>query len=108
MTDSKIPRINSSMFREYINKYARVVGQVLSNQGDSVIIKTSDQGNIKVSVTHYGNGIAYSSRFVEVIGQITGEDSITETANAIGLGDNFDLESYEKLVQYQKKFPDIF
>ncbi|KAL6607291.1 replication factor A protein 3 [Neocallimastix californiae] len=106
MSDVVIPRINSSMFREYINKNVRVVGQVLSNQGDSVILKTSDQGNVKVSINHYGN--AYNSRFVEVIGQITGEDSITETAEAIGLGDNFDMESFEKLINYQRKFPEIF
>ncbi|ORX81557.1 replication factor A protein 3 [Anaeromyces robustus] len=107
MVDSVvIPRINSSMFRDFKERNVRVVGQVLSNQGDSVIIKTSDQGNVRVSVNHYGN--SYNSRFVEVIGQITGDDSITETAPALSLGDNFDLESFDKLIQYQRKFPDIF
>jgi len=101
-----IPRINSSMFREFRNRNVRVVGQVLSNQGDFVIIKTSDQGNVRVSVKHYGP--SYNSRFVEVIGQITDDDAITETAPALSLGDNFDLESFDKLVRYQRKFPEIF
>jgi len=47
MTDSKIPRINSSMFREYINKYARVVGQVLSV---CIYYRNKKQNKIKIKI----------------------------------------------------------
>jgi len=85
----------------------------------------------------------YYSEYVEVIGKVTGADTIAETLPALSLGDNFgkyhwiylkiifnsiqynvinilnfiviiifninlDLESYDKLVQYQRKFPEIF
>ncbi|ORX76936.1 hypothetical protein BCR32DRAFT_283652 [Anaeromyces robustus] len=67
---------------------------------------SSQEKQEKKKENHYGN--SYNSRFVEVIGQITGDYSITETALALSLGDNFDLESFDKLIQYQRKFPDIF
>ncbi|ORX56462.1 replication factor A protein 3 [Piromyces finnis] len=103
-----IPRINSSMFREYRDRIVRVVGQVLSTgNNNTIFLTTSDQGNINVTVNHM-RAPYENSRFVEVIGQVTGDDSITETSPALSLGDNFDLESYNKLIQYQRKFTDIF
>ncbi|OUM56538.1 hypothetical protein PIROE2DRAFT_18815, partial [Piromyces sp. E2] len=69
-----------------------------------IFLTTSDQGNVNVTVNN--NRTPYNSRFVEVIGQVTGDDSITETLPALSLGDDF--ESYNKLIQYQRKFPDIF
>ncbi len=48
-------------------------------------------------VARSGGGAAFTSGFVEIVGQVTGDHEMSEM-RSIAYGDDFDLENYNKAI----------
>ena len=57
----------------------------------------ADQDNQNVSVTRSGGGGAFTSGFVEIVGQVTGDHAMSEMRTT-AFGDEFDLDNYNAAI----------
>ncbi|OQR98421.1 hypothetical protein ACHHYP_08640 [Achlya hypogyna] len=99
------PRVNKALMAGYINRTVALVGSMESWTGNSAVVKASDGGLVTI---HPSPGADYSSKFVEVIGQVQPDGSLQEF-KCTSYGDDFDLANYDKLVALMHgKFAPMF
>ncbi|OQS07623.1 hypothetical protein THRCLA_20108 [Thraustotheca clavata] len=99
------PRVNKATMVNYINRTVALVGSMESWTGSNAVIKSSDGGLVTV---HPSPGADYSSKYVEVIGQVQHDGSIQEF-KCTSFGDDFDMANYDKLVMLiHGKFAPMF
>jgi len=83
------------MLGDFVNREVLLTGEVVQFDGHTIVLKCSDGNEAKV-VTNDKNDI--SSRFVEVCGRVLDGSQIEEVSRT-ALTENFDMDSYEQLVQ---------
>ncbi|KAF9408103.1 hypothetical protein BGZ94_002448 [Podila epigama] len=98
------PRVNSSMLGNYIGQPIRFVGKIVEQNGTTAVMSASDKGQVQI---HMNAGTQYLSQYVEVIGNVNQDLSITELT-ASSFGDDFDMETYNELVKKMQQFPTVF
>ncbi|KAG0288588.1 hypothetical protein BGZ96_007685 [Linnemannia gamsii] len=75
-------RVNSAMLQNCVGETVRLVGEFKSNS-------------------------LYGTKFVEVIGSVNPDRSITEWTSS-NFGDDFNMETYDAMVVKAQKFPSVF
>ncbi|ORY70602.1 replication factor A protein 3 [Leucosporidium creatinivorum] len=98
------PRVNSARLQDHIGKTVRLIGKVISLEGESALLETSDSGQVTVKLSRTSN---FADVYVEVIGRVSEDLSITELAS-INMGDKIDMDLVEKTVELTHRHPDIF
>lgn len=63
------PLINSSMLGQYVGQTVRIVGKVHKVTGNTLLMQTSDLGNVEIAMTPDSD--VSSSTFVEVTGKVS-------------------------------------
>ncbi|KAL1926859.1 hypothetical protein VTP01DRAFT_5505 [Rhizomucor pusillus] len=98
------PRINASLQEKYVDKTVRIIGKVKSFAGDSAVLTTTDGGQVLVQL----NGESqWGSEYMEVIGRVEKNFTIMEYKST-NLGNDFDMDLANKVVEYAQKCPEIF
>lgn len=67
--DKPTPLINSSMLSQYSGQTVRIVGKVQKVTGNTLLLQTSDLGNVEVALTPDSD--ISGSKFVEVTGKVS-------------------------------------
>ncbi|DAZ95004.1 TPA: hypothetical protein N0F65_003630, partial [Lagenidium giganteum] len=99
------PRVNKKTMGSYVGRTVALVGAVESHMPTAVVLRTSDGGHVNVKPAP---GSDYGSKVVEVIGRVLDSETIQEFKATL-FGENFDLESYDQLLQLsQGKFRPLF
>ncbi|KAJ9474720.1 Single-stranded DNA binding protein 12k chain [Pseudozyma hubeiensis] len=105
------PLINSSMLSQYSGQTVRIVGKVQKITGNTLLIQTSDQGNVEVALNPDSD--ITGSTYVEITGKVSegGSDMdghlIREFA-IVDCGDGVDMTLVENVVQISASFPNLF
>ncbi|KAG2204521.1 hypothetical protein INT47_012580 [Mucor saturninus] len=102
--DKPTPRINSSLREKYVGRTVRITGQLVSLSGNTAVIKSTDNGQVLV---HLNGESQWGTDFVEVIGQVEQDFTLREFKTT-NLGNNFDLELANKVVELGQKLPELF
>ncbi|CDS07862.1 hypothetical protein LRAMOSA01811 [Lichtheimia ramosa] len=104
MNNKPTPRINSKLREKYVGTTVRISGKVVSFAGDTAVIEATDHGQVLVKL----NGESqWGTEYVEVIGKIERDFSLTEFTST-NLGNDFDLDLANKVVEYSQKYPEMF
>jgi hypothetical protein len=82
------PRINSGLLNSYVNMHVRIVGRVAGQQQLDVTLEASDGGSVLVKRNPATASVYSSHAFVEVLGTVQPDLSISEIA-ATGFGAQF-------------------
>ncbi len=82
------PRINSGLLNSYVNMHVRIVGRVAGQQQLDVTLEASDGGSVLVKRNPATASVYSSHAFVEVLGTVQTDLSISEIA-ATGFGAQF-------------------
>ncbi|KAJ5077265.1 replication protein a3 [Anaeramoeba ignava] len=98
-------RVNHSMLKDQVGKSVRFVGKVTHLQGNEAKLLSPD--SVEVSIIREPNSLKYSSDFVEVVGTVNSNLSIKES-QFVNFGNNFDLQTYNEMLQLSTQFPEIF
>ena len=113
--DGYYPRLNSKMIKSgsYQGMIVSVVGSLTPNStpnGKNLIeLKCVDGGIVNLMVEpDFGAAINFDP-FIEVIGMMVG-DNILQYFVSRGFGDDFDVDTYNEMIQMQvdPKFKEIF
>ncbi|CEI97015.1 hypothetical protein RMCBS344292_11158 [Rhizopus microsporus] len=98
------PRVNSALREKYVGKTVRLVGKITSFSGNTAVLEASDHGQVLVNL----NGESqWGTQYVEVIGQVDQDFTIREFKTT-NMGDNFDLDLANKVVEFGQRCPEIF
>ncbi|SNX86300.1 related to single-stranded dna binding protein 12k chain [Melanopsichium pennsylvanicum] len=109
--DKPTPMINSNMLSQYANQTVRLVGKVQKITGNTLLLQTSDLGNVEVVLTPDSD--ISGSTFVEVTGKVSeggsGMDGyLVREFTTVDCGDNVDMTLVENVVQISASFPQLF
>ncbi|GAA5986148.1 hypothetical protein JCM11641_004726 [Rhodosporidiobolus odoratus] len=103
--DRPTPRVNASRLASYPEgKIVRLIGKVISLDGDAAIVEASDGGQITVKL---GSMSDVSATFIEVVGKITGNNSMSELSS-LNLGESIDMVAVDKVVELTHAYPDVY
>ncbi|KAJ1655051.1 hypothetical protein IWQ61_005134, partial [Dispira simplex] len=72
--------------------------------GTKAIVEASDHGQVMVSLIPHNT---FGTKFVEIIGQVQPDRSLQEFSSC-NMGDNFDLPTYNKLVELSHRYKELF
>ncbi|KAG0043227.1 60S acidic ribosomal protein P1-alpha 3 [Gryganskiella cystojenkinii] len=97
-------RVNSAMLQKHVTESVRLVGRVESQNGTYAVIQASDKGQVQV---HMSPESQYGTRFMEIIGVVNADLSISELAST-NFGDDFNLDTYDAMIVKAQKFPGVF
>ncbi|KAF9274217.1 replication factor A protein 3 [Linnemannia elongata] len=97
-------RVNSAMLQNCIGETVRFVGEFKSRQHPVATFLASDKGSVTVVMNDTSQ---YGTKFVEVIGTVNPDRSITEMIST-NFGDDFNMETYDAMVRKAQKFPSVF
>ncbi|KAF9163515.1 hypothetical protein DFQ27_003030 [Actinomortierella ambigua] len=98
------PRVNSAMLANYKDKNVRFVGKIINHNGERAVMQAADKGQVHI---HMNAESAYGTQFIEVIGKVNEDLSISEIAS-YNMGNEFDMETYNAMIVKAQLFPDIF
>eukprot|EP00039_Didymoeca_costata_P004253 m.72235 g.72235 ORF g.72235 m.72235 type:complete len:107 (+) comp12312_c1_seq1:58-378(+) len=98
-------RVNGSMLASNINAHVTLVGEIIQDAGGILQVRACDGAQISVDVK--GELPAGTPKFIEIIGEVQGQDNIVGQSFT-ALGDDFDLETYNEAVGILQKFPTPF
>ncbi|KAI8072396.1 replication factor A protein 3 [Gongronella butleri] len=98
------PRINSQLREKYAGTTVRIAGKIHSYTGETAVLSTSDGGQVLVKLN---DNSKWGSEYIEIIGRVEPDFSITEF-DSLNLGNDFDLQLANKVVEYGQKFPEMF
>ncbi|KAJ1020426.1 hypothetical protein NDA13_005744 [Ustilago tritici] len=108
--DKPTPMINSSMLSQYTGQTVRLVGRVKKITGNTLLLETSDLGNVEVALNPDSD--ISGSTFVEATGKVSeaagGEGWQVREFTTVDCGDNVDLSLVENVVQISAAFPALF
>jgi len=91
----KVPRVNNALVKGYVGKTVRVIGKFKEAQDNHVTLEASDHQDIKINT---GNPGGYNGVYVEVIGTVQEDMSVTEMKVINFAQDDFDLDLYNKAI----------
>ncbi|KAF9150158.1 hypothetical protein BG015_008035 [Linnemannia schmuckeri] len=97
-------RVNSAMLQNCIGETVRFVGELKSRQHPVAVFLASDKGSVTVVMNETSQ---YGTKFVEVIGTVNPDRSITEMIST-NFGDDFNMETYDAMIRKAQKFPSVF
>ncbi|KAG0299266.1 hypothetical protein BGZ98_010191 [Dissophora globulifera] len=97
-------RVNSAMLSGMVGQTVRFVGKIIEQNGTRALMTASDKGRVDI---HMNENSQYGTQFVEVIGSVNSDLSITELAST-NFGNNFDLDTYDELAKKMQMFPKLF
>ena len=99
------PRVSSSNISRYINQKVLLVGEVLSQGGDTASIRTCDNNEISV---HLPPGEQFERRYVQVIGKVESSRSV-DVIHILSSSDTFDMDNYNKALELANgKYKELF
>ncbi|KAJ1024750.1 hypothetical protein NDA16_002790 [Ustilago loliicola] len=108
--DKPTPFINSSLLSQYTGQTVRLVGKVQKITGNTLLLQTSDLGNVEVALNPDSD--ITGSTFVEVTGKVSevagGEGWQVREFTTVDCGDSVDLGLVENVVQISAAFPALF
>ncbi|KAK4049147.1 hypothetical protein OIV83_004334 [Microbotryomycetes sp. JL201] len=102
--DRPTPRLNSARLGDYIGRNVRIVGKVISRDGDTVTLELSDKGQVQVKLNRDSN---HRDAYVEVIGRVERLDLVQELTSC-NMGDQIDMDLMDRVVELTHNFTDIF
>ncbi|KAF9109515.1 hypothetical protein BGX27_007544 [Mortierella sp. AM989] len=79
------PRVNSAMLSGQVGQTVRFVGKIIEQNGSRAIMTASDKGQVEI---HMDGSSQYGTEFIEVIGTVNGDNSISEMTST-NFGNNF-------------------
>ncbi|KAF9915978.1 hypothetical protein BX616_004930, partial [Lobosporangium transversale] len=79
------PRVNSAMLSAHIGKTVRFVGKIMEQNGTRAFMSAPDKGQVEI---HMNETSQYGTQFIEVIGVVNSDHSITEMAST-NMGNDF-------------------
>jgi replication factor A3 len=100
------PRVNSRLVGNFKGQSVRLVGKRVATNTTSVTLEASDHQQVIVQTA---NPAQYQMHaYAEVTGKVNDDGSLTEL-NMCNFGDDFDLDSYDKVVELSHgKFSSLF
>ncbi|KAF9971591.1 hypothetical protein BGZ73_005435 [Actinomortierella ambigua] len=98
------PRVNSAMLANHRDKNVRFVGKIINHNGERAVMQASDKGQVQI---HMNAESAYGTQYIEVIGKVVEDLSISEIAS-YNMGNEFDMETYNTMIVKAQLFPAIF
>ncbi|KAJ3452028.1 replication protein a3 [Anaeramoeba flamelloides] len=105
MSHPNSPHVTSKYLSNFQGKTVRVIGKVGQKQGTSVLLYTTDNGQIWVDRSKNLQK-DYTSPIVEILGTYQ-NNSLTEI-EFLDLSENFDFELYNQMVDLSYQLKDIF
>ncbi|GAA5826944.1 hypothetical protein JCM5353_004774 [Sporobolomyces roseus] len=103
--DRPTPRVNAAKLAEYQpGQVVRLVGKVLTITDEEALVESPDGGQVTIRLDRQTN---INDKFIEVIGKYDGDMVITEMISQ-NLGDEFDLDLANKVVELTHTLPDVF
>ncbi|KXS17710.1 replication factor A protein 3 [Gonapodya prolifera JEL478] len=103
--DRPTPRINSAMLAQHRNSTVKLVGRLVSTGTSALTLEASDHGQVTIATLSQGHGY---TTFVEITGQVSADARSVREMQVYNLGENFDLDGYDHMVQLTRKFPELF
>ncbi|CAO0794730.1 unnamed protein product [Mucor circinelloides] len=97
-------RINSALREKFVGQTVRVSGKMISLSGNTAVVESTDNGQILV---HLNGESQWGTDYIEVIGQVEPDFTLKEFKTT-NLGNDFNLELANKVVEYSQKCPDMF
>ncbi|KAM0786500.1 hypothetical protein ACM66B_001958 [Microbotryomycetes sp. NB124-2] len=98
------PRVNSARLGDYIGRAVRIIGKVISRDGETATLELSDGGQVQVKLNRDSN---HRDTYVEVLGRVERPDLVQELTSC-NMGDKIDMDLADRVVEMQMKFPEIF
>ncbi|GAX17611.1 hypothetical protein FisN_18Lh266 [Fistulifera solaris] len=106
--DGYYPRVNAATLGQHVDMIVSVVGKIASPVGSIVQMQCADGGMIHLSTEHGDLPIDLSSEMVvEVIGQVNSPQEVALFVTR-ELSTDTDLETYNRMLMVQAKFPQYF
>ncbi|GAA5811209.1 hypothetical protein MFLAVUS_004640 [Mucor flavus] len=102
--DKPTPRINSGLREKYVGKTVRIIGKIVSLSGNTAVLNSTDHGQVLV---HLNGESQWGTDYVEVIGQVEPDFTLREFKTS-NLGNDFDLELADKVVEFSQRCSEIF
>ncbi|PWN26625.1 replication factor A protein 3 [Jaminaea rosea] len=100
------PFINSSLLPNYRGQIVRITGKVTKLSASTLLIQTSDMGNVEVGLNRDTD--LDGAKFVEVIGKVADSGETIREFTSLDLGDGVDMNLVERVVTVSQKFPGLF
>jgi len=88
-------RVNGAMLKHSIGNKVRLVGKLTFADETIARLETSDRIEV---VVHVATAAAYSTQFIEVVGNVRPDLSIEEY-QVVAFGHDFDLGLYDKMLE---------
>ncbi|CAO1622035.1 unnamed protein product [Sympodiomycopsis kandeliae] len=105
--DKPTPLINSSLLPHYRGQVVRIVGKVSNLTSQTLLIQTSDMGNVEISLSKETD--LSRAVYVEVIGKVAESGELVREFTSVDLGDSgVDMNLVERVVNISGKFPQLF
>ena len=102
---SYIPRVNSISLSNYLGQQVLLVGEVISQNGDSATIRTCDNMDIHVILP---SGEQFDKKYAQVIGKVDNPRSVV-VIQIICSSDTFDMDNYNKALELANgKYKELF
>ncbi|KAF9980428.1 hypothetical protein BGZ65_005122 [Modicella reniformis] len=95
MSLPETPRVNSTMLHGFVGQNVRFVGKIIEQNGTRAVMTAPDKGQVEI---HMNASSLYGTQFVEIIGNVNSDGSITE-ATSSNFGNNFANKSKDKLFE---------
>ncbi|GAA5873127.1 hypothetical protein JCM8547_006799 [Rhodosporidiobolus lusitaniae] len=101
--DRPTPRVNAARLAECsTGKTVRLIGKVVSLDDSNAILESSDGADTQSMQMN-----TLTNTFVEIIGKVTGTDSMSELSSC-NMGENIDMVAVNKVVELTHQYPDVF
>ncbi|KAJ9049586.1 hypothetical protein DSO57_1020173 [Entomophthora muscae] len=98
------PRIVSSQINAYQGLNVRIVGIVKQQQGNGVLLETTDRGQVTVHITQ--PAVYCVNDCIEVVGKVQNGEILEQMSYNLGPG--LDFESYNQAIDRFSKAPHLF
>ncbi|KDN52235.1 replication factor A protein 3 [Tilletiaria anomala UBC 951] len=109
MDTGATPHINSARLGSFAGRTVRVIGKVERVEGNVVMLKSSDEGLIEVSIANLGEHDWPNLQYVEIIGKVSKSGDVLQEFSTIEMtGPELDMKLVDRLVAFEEKLPDVF
>eukprot|EP01096_Ripella_sp_DP13-Kostka_P015358 TRINITY_DN715_c0_g2_i1.p1 TRINITY_DN715_c0_g2~~TRINITY_DN715_c0_g2_i1.p1 ORF type:complete len:121 (+),score=54.76 TRINITY_DN715_c0_g2_i1:45-365(+) len=100
------PRINKALMPQYLGRTVRLVAKVSAppDRNQDAQVESSDGERVTVHQANPGN---YSNAFIEVIGKVNNDGSVTEYTSS-SFGNDFNLPNYNEMILLAHMHQEIF
>lgn len=106
--DETCIRVTRDQLASFVGRPVRIIGHVLSIEGERVTLESADKGQMIVTVTGGLSVIDPAvTQHLEIAGRVN-EDSSIVAALVVPISVPFDLEVYENAVKLSHKHHELF